>query len=363
MRRIYADELRRLDAYARTTAAKGEGRQIAGAVTRDGARVEVACEAQTLLALDSDAGLDPRPLLDVLDRATASWIWQASASSTPTWPKWHLILPLYRPLSPPSKPAWQARVAWTIGYLEGVAGYPGPRALEAPPGAPEGFAAFCERHGRGLDPCTDGLVQMSFCAARRTAEQAPPPLDHRGGIALDLDALLRLTGYDPDHSRATWEAERGKPRAAQGVPLKVAEADAIEVAADPEPGRPVLVRALAAAGWLGPWRRGAWAAWCPWWGQHGDAADDPRRSAWSARVWARAGAATWWCSHAACAQRLQSHVRAAIPAEAWAAARGRPGLAVRRSAPALAAERPGRAADRGEGARPGRAADRGEGAR
>lgn len=337
---------RGLERYSHVVVDKGAGAQIAMALVRDGARVEAACEALTGFALDSDVGLDPAPLLAVLDAVGAAYIWQSSSSSTIGWPKWHLIVPFATPIAPPIKLVWQAMFAHAIGVLEGAARMPGPRVLATPVASQS--AGFLARHGRGLDPTTDGLVQMSFLPARRAPDRSAAEIRLHAGRALDLDAFLRATGYDPDLALRLEQECKSPPRERHDVaPRPVEDVRSASV----DGSLPLLVRAFAAAGWLGDWQRGAWVARCPWWRSHRDATAQPSRSEWSARLYVDPQP-TWWCPHHRCVGRRPSDVRRALPDDAWREARdARPARPVLRvaSVEPLGAERGAAAADASPG--------------
>lgn len=282
----------RLSDYAQTVVAKGTGRSLSGGISKNGRRCDEDASAIGLIGFDSDLGHGLGPLAAALERAGAASVIEDSSSSRPDWPKAHVWLPLSAEMPAPWKPKWMAIYAWTLGYIEAVADMAGPTAT----GAARLTArdqAFAARHGVGLDPTTDGLLSLRFAPARRPeSPDAPAPLVRRAdGRALDLATFARTTGYDSQHVRALWESIRSGDKAEPPVAVLVAHGEPTPRAGRPAPAdlRYVLARALAYAGWLGPWAAGAWACRCPWWTGHGDAVADPARSEWSARVFPRAG--------------------------------------------------------------------------
>jgi hypothetical protein len=278
--------------YSTLVVAKGDGAWITPALSSNGRCRDSDIEALTQLCFDADGVGDWDQIRSLLEASGVAHLVQRSASHTPSRPKWHLHIPLATPATV-DKPAWRRLYRHTLAWLSAAAGLD--HDLHAAP------ARY------GFDPATDRLGQPWFPAARRSEDAPVPETVCVNGLALDLDRLLALTGFDPVGA---------EKEAAEMRPVRRKSAASREKIIGCEPGSVddgLLALAFERAGMLGP-RIGQdkRAVICPWSEGHttGETFDS------STVVFATSpGRDLGWfhCSHAHCQGKTPRDVLCALP--------------------------------------------------
>jgi hypothetical protein len=289
---IYWSDLAELmQEYAGNFVPKGEGWWMTPAISTNGRCRDCDVAWITQLSLDAEMVGEWHQLIKILRAAELSFIAARSARHTPDLPRFHVHLPLWMHWTG-DKSEWRAIFRHCIAWFSVVAGLR--YDLDTSPPL------------YGFDHATDRMGQPWFLSARRD-EQSPTPevLVHTAG-ALDLEQLLRLTGFVFDEPVQRKSVRRQRARAQRP--------------ADGSAPESLLERAFAAAGWLGPRLSGGGrAALCPWEGVHttGTRFDGSTVLFPPTREFGRG----WFhCSHTHCRDRSQQDVLLALPPAALQAA-------------------------------------------
>jgi hypothetical protein len=261
------------------------------AITTTGGCKDVDISSITQLSFDADGSGDWVQLIATLDSAGLAHIAQRSSRHSIEVPKWHIHFPLWEPWS-------GTKLEWRLVYRHLVAWFSVAAGLDSSPSAkPPRY---------GFDHATDRLGQPWFVAARSTEEQAPPETRCRAGLALDGQAFLEATGFDPGLTlRELTVRPRRQPRTRVVSPARLPRL--------PRKGGGLLKSAFAKAGWLGrDLGGGKSAALCPWDHLHTTGQPfDGSTVIFSPSEKSRRG---WFhCAHAHCRDRTQSEVLRAIP--------------------------------------------------
>lgn len=213
---------RELVAYSQRVVAKGAGdffveANLKGATAgkarrRDNAKLSDVLE-WTARTLDSDGVPDGdwHVLVEAVRRAGLGVLFQRSSSHAPATPKWHATIPFARGVAEPDVDEWRRQDAWLCGWFSAMAGQRGT-------GKDYGSAGK-ETPACGLDLRSKSGNRGTpvFPAARRSdAAMAPETFATPGG-SLDLEGLLRASGYH--EARALWldleEHDRARKRPIQ----------------------------------------------------------------------------------------------------------------------------------------------------
>jgi P4 family phage/plasmid primase-like protien len=280
---------------------KGDGLWFTPALSSNGGCCDADIKAITQLAHDCDGAGDWLVLREVLDSAGLAYIVQRSSSHKPDLPKWHTHIPLAEQWQG-TKAEWRAIYRHCVGWFSAAGELT--HDLQAHP----------IRYG--FDHATDRLGQPWFPAARRTETDPPPETICVSGEALDLNAFLKATGFDP--VRAEQEALAAMPARKQRSTTTGVYTPAI---GDIGPAGGLLKRAFRHAGWLGPeMEDGKVKVQCPWENQH---TTGSRFDSSTILFPPRPGEEVGWfhCKHSHCCDRQQQEVLDTLPVEALEQAR------------------------------------------
>lgn len=286
--------------YAQEVVDKGKGLWFTPALSSNGGCRDADAEAITQLTHDCDGAGDWIVLRDILDAASLAYIVQRSSSHKPELPKWHLHVPLTEPWKG-TKSEWRAIYRHCVAWFSASAELP--------------HDLYTHPATYGFDPSTDRMAQPWFPAARRSEADAPPETVCISGEALDLNAFLRETGFDPVLGEQEALAIMPARRARKQSDASVAPSGDVDLAAG------LLKRAFRHAGWLGPeMDDGKSKVQCPWEGQH---TTGSRFDSSTVLFPPGPGGEVGWlfCQHAHCRDRRPQEVLTALPVVALEAAR------------------------------------------
>jgi P4 family phage/plasmid primase-like protien len=279
---------------------KGKGLWFSPAISSNGRCRDIDIEAITQLSFDCDGAGDWTALREVLEATGLAYIMQRSSSHTAALPKWHLHIPLIEPWKG-TKLEWRLVYRHCVGWLSAAAEL-----------AHELNGAVVRY---GFDHATDRLGQAWFPAARRSEADAPHETICVNGAALDFDAFLKMTAFDPVGVQEEVLASMPRKR------RRAKNETAVLVFEDVGPAGGLLKRAFRHAGWLGPEMDGGKVkVRCPWEGRHtGGMPFDSSTVLFPPPPGEEVG---WFkCSHEHCIDRRQQDVLEALPSHALEAAR------------------------------------------
>jgi hypothetical protein len=268
---------------------KRKGRVVSHGLSRHGGSLDAECEARTALFGDADEVGGWEPLKAALEEAGLAAVFQESGGSRPGKPRWHVEMPLARPLTPDeSRQDWKAQhyrpeLGFILGLLSEV-----------------GVLNFQQDGKIGFDPATDRLLQVMEVGCRRVQSAPVPQTVAVHGRALDWNKLLELTGYIAPPQR---------PRR----PALVNSTGPVTTAA-PNPNGPdlPLVRAFAHDGLVVRHRSGKSDVLCPFEFEHSSSTPGDT----STVIFHSGELGRFFCSHAHCAGRDRRDVVARLSAGA-----------------------------------------------
>jgi len=162
-----------LIARSHEVAPKRQGWVVTPTSNSDGHRTNASTVAVHALNLDCDNHGDPGRIISTLEKLNLAFIAYESGGSTPSSPKWHLLIPLSAPFDTSSLDKISR---WKSAYNSA-------RVV---------FGALAGLTGDGFDPTVEAPAVPVFITERRSVEDSPREVIWKTGHTLDLEAMIRL---------------------------------------------------------------------------------------------------------------------------------------------------------------------------
>ncbi len=298
----WADFGASLAAYAPTIVPKGLGQWFTPAFTTNGGCKDMDISSITQLALDADGVGEWFDMQSLLQSAGLAHVLHRSASHRPDRPKFHAHIPLFLHWSG-QKTEWRAIYRHCVGWFSAAAGL--------------SYDFTAKRPLFGFDKATDRMGQPWFPATRRSPDAVVGEVICRGGLALDLERFLHVTGFDAGVALVAKTAKERRVRVDSRGSVRSDQASATSTCT------PDFLLGLAfwAAGMLGgKVGDGKWCVLCPFRSEHttGNGGLDTSTVVFAPKR--RGGPGKFHCSHAHCEGRTSREVLTALPPGAVATA-------------------------------------------